>query len=163
MGRDVTIKYRGKDKYGGSWPMDMWGHHRRFWLDAEAKLSCQVHQCRFKLRRGMTVCEKLFVNIGHIKTFYKFMNESVSKDVGTDIMKVAKGIDYETFLRKTDSLHQNILYKGMVQGDVLQDMCFMTDYIGHAKRIEMVMLTGLCAMMMKILRFNDKTFNTSEA
>jgi hypothetical protein len=97
--------------------------------------------------------------MGHIKTFYKFMNESVSKDVVLDIMKVAKGIDYETFLRKTDSLHQNILYRGMVQGDVLQDMCFMTDYIGHAKTYGDGDVDGIVCNDDEILRFNDKTFN----
>jgi len=48
------------------------------------------------------------------------------------IKKIAKGVDFNTFLKKTDSLafEYDMLYRG--SEDELENNIFMTDYVGHA-------------------------------
>ncbi len=91
----------------------------------------------------------------YLKTYEKFEQSFDS------LYKIAKDVDYETFLSKTDSLTSiyNILYRGMVEGGSLVNMSFMTDYIGHAREYGEADVDGIIYNDGDILYFNDNVFN----
>jgi hypothetical protein len=70
------------------------------------------------------------------------------------LFKVAKGITYDNFLNKTDSLNYNILYRG----GYLSNQVFMTDYIGHAKEYGDD-VDGIVYNYEDLLYFNDRVFD----
>jgi hypothetical protein len=67
-----------------------------------------------------------------ITIFKQYLNESVNFD---KLLDIAKGVDYDTFLDKTDALSYfyYILYRGSENDDSLENDIFMTDWIGHAR------------------------------
>lgn len=72
-----------------------------------------------------------------ITTFKQFLNEKYSNNFQEypEFLEIAKGNSYDVFLDKTDRLtnYYEILYRGMYEGDTLQDFSFMTDYVDHAR------------------------------
>jgi len=83
--------------------------------------------------------------------------EAFTENEFIHLYKIAKEFDYDTFLVKTDSLvfTYDILYRG----GQLQNQCFMTDYIGHAKGYDEENVDGIIYNHKDLLRFNDKTFD----
>lgn len=77
-----------------------------------------------------------------------------------DLINIAKKYDYFTFVNKTDTvaLKYNILYRGMSEGNELENNSFMADYVGHAKEYGEY-VDGIIVGNEKILYFNNNTFN----
>lgn len=84
------------------------------------------------------------------------LNENVNSY--PKLLDLAKLYDYETFLKKSDSVTSiyNILYRGMYDQE-LTDNSFFTDYIGHATQygdyVDGIIYND------DILYFDDNTFN----
>ena len=76
------------------------------------------------------------------------------------LYKLAKGVDYNTFLTKTDGVafNYNFLYRGHNPDDSLNDFTFMTDYIGHARQYG-EKVDGIIYNTGDVLRFNDSVFD----
>ena len=95
--------------------------------------------------------------IDKIKNFGQFLNEN--NDNLIKLYNIAKGVDYNTFLKKTDSLafEYDMLYRGSV--DELENNIFMTDYIGHAFEYGDV-VNGILYNPSDVMFFNDNTFSS---
>jgi hypothetical protein len=96
-------------------------------------------------------------------TLRKYLNEQINSK--TDLLDMAKNTDYETFLEKVNRVsdeynfgsNYNILYRGMVEGDVLTDDSFMAEFLAHARGYG-EWVDGI-VVEDKILYFNDGEFN----
>lgn len=86
----------------------------------------------------------------------KILNEEISLK---ELNAIAKGVDYDTFLNKTDSLASRyfMLYRGSAD-ESLHNNIFMTDYIGHAREYG-EHVEGIVADSNDLLRFNDNVFS----
>lgn len=86
-----------------------------------------------------------------------FLNESKKQNFNA-LYKIAKGVDYDTFLNKTDELtnQYNILYRGQ-SDEYLTDNSFMTDYIRHA--IEYGEVVVGIIYNEPVMHFDNNTFN----
>ena len=69
-------------------------------------------------------------------------------------LAAAKGLSFDDYLRKTDSLRAFNLYRG---GSPLSDLCFMTDYIGHAREYGDP-VDGIVCDPEDVLRFDTAAF-----
>jgi hypothetical protein len=87
-----------------------------------------------------------------IKLFETFTEKEFKQ-----LYKLAKEFDYNTFLKKTDSLTS--MYDILYRGGQLCNQCFMTDYIGHAKSYDEENVDGIIYNHKDLLRFDDKIFN----
>lgn len=69
--------------------------------------------------------------------------------------------DYHTFIKKTDNLTSfyNILYRGMDEGDEIQNMSFFSDYVGHAEQYGEY-IDGIVVDRTDFLYFNDNVFDS---
>jgi len=92
-----------------------------------------------------------------VTTIREYLNENVNNY--TKLTDLAKQYDYETFLKKKDSLTStyNILYRGMYDTE-LTDKSFFTDYIGHATQYGEY-VDGIIYNNNDVLYFDDNTFN----
>jgi hypothetical protein len=82
---------------------------------------------------------------------------SVNHDVQRNLA-AAKGVDYATFLRKTDSLHVFNLYRG---GKPVENLSFMTDAVSHAREYadgDESGVDGIVCDSADVLRFDSKAF-----
>ncbi|HAT76451.1 MAG TPA: hypothetical protein DCS19_06310 [Flavobacterium sp.] len=91
-------------------------------------------------------------------TIREYLNENVNNY--TKLTDLAKQHDYETFLKKTDSLTSiyNILYRGMYDKE-LTDKSFFTDYIGHATQYGDYTDGIIYNNNNDVLYIDDNTFN----
>lgn len=91
-----------------------------------------------------------------IKTFEQAKSEGLDA-----LYAVARGLDYDAFLKKTDSMTReyDILYRGMADGDSLGDQCFMTDWIGHAREYGEVVDGVIYDRKKDLLEMDDAAFN----
>jgi hypothetical protein len=85
----------------------------------------------------------------------------LSESLLDKLIDLAKQYDYDTFLNKTDSINNNILYRSMSIGNVLKDNCFMTDWIGHAREYgDEGNIDGIVYNSYKeVMFFDDNKFN----
>lgn len=90
-------------------------------------------------------------------TIREYLNENVNSYI--KLIDLAKQYDYETFLRKSDSVTSiyNILYRGMYDQE-LTNNSFFTDYIGHAKQYGDY-VDGIIYNNGDVLYFDDTTFD----
>ena len=90
-------------------------------------------------------------------TIREYLNENINSY--TKLIDLAKQYDYETFLRKSDSVTSiyNILYRGMYDQELVNNS-FFTDYIGHATQYGDY-VDGIIYNNGDILYFDDSTFN----
>jgi len=96
-------------------------------------------------------------------TILEYLNEQIiSKN---NLLNIAKNIDYETFLDKISELSDeydtssdfNILYRGMSEGDKLNDNSFMAEFLTHARGygewVDGIVFSDT------VLYFDDSNFN----
>lgn len=90
----------------------------------------------------------------------EFVRNILKENNFEELYKRAKGVDYDTFLNKTDGVasHHNLLYRGHHPDDSLNDFSFMTDYIGHARQYG-DKIEGIICNPGDVLRFNDSVFD----
>jgi hypothetical protein len=72
-------------------------------------------------------------------TIREYLNEQIKHK--SDLLDLAKNYDYETFLDKISELtdeynpysNLNVLFRGMSEGDEIQDESFMGEFLAHAR------------------------------
>jgi hypothetical protein len=72
-------------------------------------------------------------------TIREYLNEQIKHK--SDLLDLAKNYDYETFLDKISELtdeynpysNLNVLFRGMSEGDEIQDESFMAEFLAHAR------------------------------
>lgn len=84
-----------------------------------------------------------------------------SRNLDKIIELAIKERDYHTFIKKTDNLTSfyNILYRGMDEGDEIQNMSFFSDYVGHAEQYGEY-IDGIVVDRTDFLYFNDNVFDS---
>jgi hypothetical protein len=86
------------------------------------------------------------------------IQETALKEAVTNYDKLyalAKSNSFDTFLDKTDGLHYDMLYRG----GALNDRCFMTDYVGHARDYSEDEVDGILYNPSDVLWMDNATFD----
>lgn len=94
----------------------------------------------------------------NIKSFSQFLNENLNNSIENVLYEIARNSnDYDTFLDETNQIRTHtILYRGMMEGDELQNDSFFADFIDHAREYgewcDGIVVTD------KIMHFDNYTF-----